>query len=121
MPYAEVFKTAAEYADILRNLPVTPNAPILTTSRSGKPSSHPVAQIANSDTGYGIVQATGPFFGLDNLAKVGGVLYGRNARGAAVMRQYAPRNSEPMAVAPPNDIALALLSLIDSKYGSANS
>lgn len=87
MPYKPFVEDTSTYADAIRNLPVTPFAPILTTS-----------MIADRNAPFQIrafstCQATGPFFGLDNLADAGGMLKGRN-KGAAVERQYLELTSE---------------------------
>jgi|GEM_PF-977797 len=111
MPFVQTFKTAREYADVLRNLPITPNAPILATSRSGKPSMHPMAMMADMETGHGIVQATGPFFGLDNLAKAGGNVAGRDADGAAVRRKYVGDEDRDRF---PHDMPGMLIKMIES-------
>lgn len=73
---------ASDYAARLRHLPLTPNAPILATTTRPK--------LTGSFLGLGpIVEATGPFFGLDNLARHGGSTSPYRG-GSAVERQYAP-------------------------------
>lgn len=72
---------ASSYVATLRNLPVTDTAPIMLTGISSK---YPGTRQSN------IVKATGPFFGLDNLAEHGGLTTPRIVgSGASVERQYA--------------------------------
>ncbi len=78
------FADAASYAERLRPLPITPHAPILTTSTAQK------GRFRHSI----VVEATGPFFGLDNLAEHGGgVDAWISSGGAAADRQYASEMS----------------------------
>lgn len=71
---------ASSYVAPLRNLPVTDTTPIMLTGISSK---YPGTRRSN------IVKATGPFFGLDNLAEHGGLTTPRNiGSGASVERQY---------------------------------
>ena len=74
------FKDTSEYADVLGCLPVTASAPILTTSFNVK---YPMRDTT-------IVEATGPFFGLDNLAEHGGSTK-EDAPGPIAERQYLRR------------------------------
>jgi hypothetical protein len=71
------FPDASDYAKRLEALPITPHAPILTTAVTGRPSDPP-----NNI----IVEATGPFFGLENLRQHGGKTKGPN-RGIVVERK----------------------------------
>ena len=70
------FEDAKACADQLTALPVTPHAPILTTAHIIKANS--IEDWLNSITGQavGITAATGPWFGLENLATQGGAASG---------------------------------------------
>jgi hypothetical protein len=57
---ARSFSTAADYADMLAHLPMTSSVPILTTG------------YGVDDWRYKMLQATGPFYGLDDLRYNGG-------------------------------------------------
>jgi hypothetical protein len=75
------FDDTRGFAKRLGALPVTPNVPIMTTSTITKiDPPNPMV------SGY-IVEATGPFFGLDNLKDHGGKINSRKI-GSAYMRQY---------------------------------
>ncbi len=63
LPEIRSFPTAAGYADVLAELPMLENTPILTTSRK---------RVSSSD----IVASTGPFYGLDQLREGGDSLTG---------------------------------------------
>ncbi|MFI5271074.1 MAG: hypothetical protein ACHQT9_03460 [Candidatus Saccharimonadales bacterium] len=71
-----------EYAEILAELPVTEHAPILTTSYIPKDTCHPSAIPGR------IVEATGPFFGLKNLAEHGGELT-EHSMGRVAVRHFS--------------------------------
>jgi hypothetical protein len=75
---APSFPTAAGYAELLSQLPITPNAPIITTS--GYPT-----LLGN------IAMATGPFWGLDDLANRGG-----NSQHGPVAMPPATPGREPL-------------------------
>lgn len=77
MPCTSRFNEAHEFVKRFEYLPVTPNAPILTTGGA-------------KDGGY-IVEMTGPFFGLENLKKFGGKTqadWPGGERGPSSRRQY---------------------------------
>ncbi len=80
LPCTSRFDESRKFAKRLEHLPVTPNAPILTTGG-----------VRKGGNGY-IVEATGPFFGLENLKKFGGRTYDgwmRRELGPIARRQYA--------------------------------
>ena len=79
------FKSSKAAARRIGQLPVAPNAPILTTGFERKPSSHPAI-------GSFIVKATGPFFGLENFRNFGGNIKKRD-RGPIYERHYHPVES----------------------------
>jgi hypothetical protein len=78
------FSDGADCAEKLGYLPITPQAPILTTSAIPKIYDEALGEEVNADTildalsEANIVIATGPFFGLENLASQGGSVYRDN-------------------------------------------
>lgn len=93
------FLHASQLAENLAELPFSPTAPILTSSRDRLSS-------PNDFIDDYIVQATGPFFGLENLRVHGGAtnqLYSQKL-GSAVKRQLA--FSPPEGPNPPHDYIL---------------
>lgn len=86
MPFASDLATAEEGAEVLAHLPVTDEAPILTTTPGqpdpGKSWWHV------SDTTIFPLEMTGPFFGLKNLAEAGGNIT-LAPYGPLVQRRYA--------------------------------
>lgn len=73
--FDDVFEEAAGWAERLRELPMTPDAPILTTSQIHKVYEAGIESfldLLTGKSGGSITVATGPFFGLDNLAQHGG-------------------------------------------------
>lgn len=112
IPYSDVFNHASEYAEVLESLPFTPNAPILTTARKRKQPESIRCIVADEDTGVGIVEATGPFFGLENLATAGGGARDRDPgqeKGALVERKYS-HFSQPQSYASIGGIVIEVLS-----------
>ncbi len=85
--YAET----AEYIVALRALPITPNAPILTTTRVRE-------EDKTEDGKMFVAQQTGPFFGLDNLANEGGRTVEPNI-GRIAERKYHPPIDKATAAA----------------------
>lgn len=90
IPYDRTFNETSDYVDILSQLPFTPYAPIMATNTSGKAlltKEDVLKDLVNPDH---IVQATGPFFGLDNLATGGKIRSGWISRrpGTISARQY---------------------------------
>ena len=85
------FNDASGYASVLGSLPVVGNVLIITTSTDKEPGSADVC-------GHGeIVEATGPFLGLHNLAEYGGITRHRQ-EGCVTKRQYAhPDDREVLA------------------------
>lgn len=75
------FSDASEFADSLDLLPVTDNAPILTTSR------RPMFDFAKDRISQ-VVQATGPFFGTENLRNFGGSTGDGLSGGTILQRDY---------------------------------
>lgn len=82
LTYDPEFTNAQRAVQTLKELPLTPHAPILTTNATAK--TYPMEPWRTP-----IVQATGPFFGLENLYQHGGNTQGLN-RGSVAERQYAP-------------------------------
>ncbi|MBL8122355.1 hypothetical protein JNM87_06435 [Candidatus Saccharibacteria bacterium] len=85
MPTNDTLHTAAAFALPLENLPLTPSTPILTSS------------LRQKEDDSIIVEATGPFWGLQNLRLHGGNTNTLSKRtlGAAVDRQYHYNQPEP--------------------------
>jgi hypothetical protein len=71
LPYDETFRDSSSYAAMLSELPVTPNAPILTTSVFPQLDEFLNGSLVENAQ-LRIVPTTGPFFGLANLAEAGG-------------------------------------------------
>lgn len=84
--YGQDFPDASGYAKLLGALPITPNAPILTTTTRSKP---------NAPLDSRIVEATGPFFGLENLRQHGGRTKAPN-RGSVAERQVERPDDRPL-------------------------
>jgi len=78
---SDEFRDAAGYARVLQALPITPNAPILATTG--------VVAGLNPPRPNNIVEAVGPYFGLENLKQHGGRSTGRlRDLGSIITRHY---------------------------------
>lgn len=69
--YDTRFKKAKHCATKLKELPITEQAPIMTTSMHPKTADTKEDWRRMRNLQHGIAEATGPFFGLDSLSKAG--------------------------------------------------
>jgi hypothetical protein len=87
VPYVGA-RTSNRFVQKINMLPITPNAPILTTNVSSRyPRDFQELIKVILGKGIPIAQATGPFFGLESLANDGGRLV-PPALGAIMLRGY---------------------------------
>lgn len=107
MPTNDTLHTAAAFVQPLQHLPFTSSTPILTSS------------LRQKEDGSIIVEATGPFWGLENLRLHGGNTntLTQNTLGAAVDRQY--HNNQPAPYLSPS-LTNALQRLLQMKQQPPN-
>jgi hypothetical protein len=111
IPACHKFDTAQACADALGQLPVSRYAPILTTQLHARKPQNALEERERL-RGRSKAEATGPFFGLANLA-TGGLVWSRNNPGSVNKRQYAPETSAAPEPAPPGLGNVALHSTED--------
>jgi hypothetical protein len=89
IPFVVDHGSSQSWAEHLGALPITPNAPILTTTIAGKPEGEETESMKLAKKlKVSRLEQTGPFFGLDNLGRAQtGFTY--NKLGAITTRRYA--------------------------------
>ncbi len=87
LPLEGALQTPAEWAAQLRALPLSPRAPILTTSLGYQRVQNPLEVVLSGKIEKANAQ-TGPFFGLENLGEASGQNVSRPL-GAIAARQFA--------------------------------
>jgi hypothetical protein len=97
LPYVETFRDPRDCAAQLAVLPVTPNAPILTTAIRMEPRT--ILEALQDDSSKSSNIPTGPFFGLDNLARAN-MPDARHELGALVERNMARSSAETEQIDP---------------------